>query len=260
MRSKNLAKGVLAAAALALTIMAAPASLVMAEETQGTYTVEKDDNLSKIAKKVYRNEKFWRVIYDANAAVVKSDYIIYKGQQLVIPALNDTSAPAAAVTAPDPAPATPAATPAPAPATPAATPNPTPAAPVAAAPAQEQAFTLDYSQIASWVTGGFVGQNAAGETVVMGTDADDEYGIIIFADNSNMTAASFVGPITYDGDYMTITDESNGLALTFTVAEIGDGILSLDMGNLGTVAVQAQVQEVVLNFIRTAIEAYTHVA
>ncbi len=79
MKAKNLAKGLLATAVLALTIMVTPASTVSAEGaqgTQGTYTVERGDNFSKIAKKIYGDEKLWRVIYNANSSVVKSNYII----------------------------------------------------------------------------------------------------------------------------------------------------------------------------------------
>ena len=54
--------------------------------SQGTYVVEANDNLSRIAQKVYGDNKAWRVIYNANSNVIKSDYIIYKGQVLVIPA------------------------------------------------------------------------------------------------------------------------------------------------------------------------------
>ena len=102
MKVKNLVKGLLATATLALTIMVTPASIVKAEEAQSTYTVERGDNLSKIAKKIYGDEKLWRVIYNANSAVVKSDYIIYKNQVLIIPAVQNTNN---AVT---PAPVTPA--------------------------------------------------------------------------------------------------------------------------------------------------------
>lgn len=52
---------------------------------QGTYTVEANDNLCKIAQKVYGDMKAWREIYKANP-VIKDDYIIYKGQILTIPA------------------------------------------------------------------------------------------------------------------------------------------------------------------------------
>lgn len=53
----------------------------------GTYTVERGDNLSKIAQKVYGDQKLWRKIYEANSNVIKSDYVIYASQVLTIPAL-----------------------------------------------------------------------------------------------------------------------------------------------------------------------------
>ena len=103
MTVKNLVKGLFATAALALAIVVTPASIVKAEGAQSTYTVERGDNLSKIAKKVYGNEKYWKVIYEANAGVVKSNYIIYKNQVLIIPAVDGIPAattPAPAVTTP----------------------------------------------------------------------------------------------------------------------------------------------------------------
>lgn len=262
MKLKSLAKGLLASAALALTIVATPASMVNAEEAQGTYTVEKDDNLSRIAQKVYGNDKLWKVIYEANSGVVKSNYIIYKGQVLIIPSVNSTPAAPAVTTPATPATTAPAATTptAPAATTPATPAVTTPAAPAATTPAADQGFVLDYNQLASWIDGGFVGTSTSGEAVIMATNADDTYGIIIFADDSTMTAASFVGPITYNNEYMTITDESNGLALTFAVAEAGDGVLALDVGEYGVATVAAQVKETVLSFIKLAIDGYTHVA
>ena len=62
-------------------ITAQPSSTAV---SQGTYTVEADDNLCKIAQKVYGDMKAWREIYKANS-IIKDDYVIYKGQVLVIP-------------------------------------------------------------------------------------------------------------------------------------------------------------------------------
>ena len=250
MKLKSLAKGLLATTALALALVAAPASTATAEEAQGTYTVEKDDCLRKIAKKVYGDEELWKRIYDANSAVVKSNYIIYKGQVLTIPASTT-----AAATAPAPETTVPQAT---AP-TPETTVPQTPAPDTTAAAANSK-FVLDYNAIASWVDGGFVGTSTSGEAVILATDSTSDYGIIIFADDSTMTAASFVGPITYNNEYMTITDESNGLAITFSVADAGDSTLVLNLGEYGVATVAAQTQDVVLNFIKLAIDQYTHVA
>lgn len=55
--------------------------------TPGTYTVERGDNLSKIAQKVYGDQNLWKKIYEANKDVIKSDYIIWANQVLIIPAL-----------------------------------------------------------------------------------------------------------------------------------------------------------------------------
>lgn len=264
MNAKNLAKGLLATATLALTLMVTPASIVKAEGAQGTYTVERGDNLSKIAKKVYGDEKLWRVIYNANSGVVKDNYIIYKNQVLIIPAVdnnNNSAVPTPVVTTPAPPVTTPApeaTTPAPAVTTPAPeTPVPAPA-PETTVP--EEGYTLDYNAIASWVDGGFIGVDASNSPVFMAIDASNEYAIIIFGDNSDMTAVSFAGPITYTDEYATIVDEANGLALTFSVAEVNDTTLALDMGDVGTAIIAAATKEDVLSTIKIAIENYKHVA
>ncbi len=268
MKVKNLKKYLLAVGVLAFAVMTAPASLVRAAETQGTYTVERGDNLSKIAKKVYGKETLWREIYKANAGTVKDDYIIYKGQVLAIPAANGSSAaapvtpaPAAPVPAPETTPVSEAATPVPAPETPApATPAPAPETSAPSAPAEAQEYTLDYNAIASWVDGGFIGNDGSGAPVVMALDAANDYAIIIFGDNSDMTAVSFAGPITYTDDTATITDETTGLALTFGVAEVNDSTLALSMGDLGSATITAAAKEDVLATIKIAVENYRHLA
>lgn len=52
-----------------------------------TYTVERNDNLTKIAQKVYGDKKYWKNIYEANKDVIKSNYMIWANQVLVIPEL-----------------------------------------------------------------------------------------------------------------------------------------------------------------------------
>lgn len=247
MKVKKFTKDLLVTSALALTIAAAPASSVRAEaaQTNTTYTVERNDNLSKIAKKVYGDERLWRVIYNANSGTVKSDYIIYRGQVLAIPSLDGNPQQT-------PAPSVPAQTPAPA--------GSAPSQQAAADSAQEQEYVLDYNAIAPWVDGGFIGNDESGAPVVMALNQANDYAIIIFGDNSDMTAVSFVGPITFSGDYATITDETNGMALTFSVTEAGDGKLALDMGDIGRAVITAATKESVLETIRTAIENYRHIA
>lgn len=261
MKMKSFSKGLLATAALALAVVVTPVSTVEAEAAEGAYTVEKGDYLYKIAKKVYGNGELWKVIYDANAGIVKKNYTIYQGQTLVIPDVNGTLAAAPASQTPATETQTPAQTPqtqAPAPAQ--QTPQTQAQAPQAPAQNSEQQFVLDYNQLAPWIHGGFVGTSTTGETVILALDSESDYGLAIFEDNSDMTAASFLGPITYNNEYMTITDETNGLSITFIVAEVSDGTLSLNMGDLGVATVTVQAREIVLDYVKKAIEGYTHVA
>lgn len=67
----------------ALTPAPEPAPVV----TANTYVVQRGDNLSKIAQKVYGDKKYWKNIYEANKATIKKDYTIWANQVLTIPAL-----------------------------------------------------------------------------------------------------------------------------------------------------------------------------
>ena len=57
------------------------------EHTLQSYTVEKGDSLSKIAKRVYGKASYWRQIYEANRDNVKDPDLIYPGQVLRLPEL-----------------------------------------------------------------------------------------------------------------------------------------------------------------------------
>lgn len=50
-----------------------------------TYTVQKGDSLSKIAKQEYGDGSQWRRIYDANRDQIKDPDLIHPGWTLVIP-------------------------------------------------------------------------------------------------------------------------------------------------------------------------------
>jgi len=50
-----------------------------------TYTVEKGDTLSKIAKHHYGDANKWRKIFDANTDILKDPDRIFPGQVLKIP-------------------------------------------------------------------------------------------------------------------------------------------------------------------------------
>ena len=53
------------------------------------YTVKKGDYLSKIAKEVYGNANKYNIIFEANKPMLKDADLIYPGQVLVIPPLDN---------------------------------------------------------------------------------------------------------------------------------------------------------------------------
>lgn len=67
---------------------------------------------------------------------------------------------------------------------------------------------------------------------------NDELGCAMFIDTSTSESGSWVGAVTVDEDnhLMSITDESNGTSLGFSVEESGNGYL-LDMGDVGAAVV-----------------------
>jgi nucleoid-associated protein YgaU len=56
-----------------------------AQSAVRTYTVVKDDTLSKIAKSMYGDANKWRRIYEANTDIIKNPDVIRPGQVLKIP-------------------------------------------------------------------------------------------------------------------------------------------------------------------------------
>ncbi len=53
------------------------------------YTVKKGDYLSKIAQEVYGNGNKYNIIFEANKPMLKDANLIYPGQVLIIPPLNN---------------------------------------------------------------------------------------------------------------------------------------------------------------------------
>lgn len=64
------------------------ADLAAAEFTSRTYTVQKGDTLSKIAKEMYGSAGKYPVIFEANQPMLSHPDKIYPGQMLRIPALD----------------------------------------------------------------------------------------------------------------------------------------------------------------------------
>ena len=55
------------------------------ESAEQTYTVEKGDSLSKIAKRVYGDAQQWRRIHEANRDIIDNPDLIHPGQVLKLP-------------------------------------------------------------------------------------------------------------------------------------------------------------------------------
>jgi nucleoid-associated protein YgaU len=60
-----------------------------APSSSRTYTIQKGDTLSGIAKREYGNASEWRAIYEANRDVIKDPDLIYPGQTINIPAREE---------------------------------------------------------------------------------------------------------------------------------------------------------------------------
>lgn len=59
------------------------------EHTIQSYTVEKGDSLSKIAKRVYGKASYWQQIFEANKDNIKDPDMIYPGQVLRLPEIDE---------------------------------------------------------------------------------------------------------------------------------------------------------------------------
>jgi len=83
----------------------APPAPARPEPRRRVYKVQADDNLIRIARKVYGrgHEQSYKVIYNANLGILPDEATVYIGQELVIPPLPGASSPAAPSAAAPPA-------------------------------------------------------------------------------------------------------------------------------------------------------------
>ena len=58
------------------------------QTAQTKHKVKKGESLFALARKYYKDERQWRVIYDANRSVLPAPDLLYEGQVLVIPPLD----------------------------------------------------------------------------------------------------------------------------------------------------------------------------
>lgn len=59
--------------------------LPQGDVTQPTYTVQRGDSLSRIAKELYGDASEWRHIFEANRDIITNPDLIHPGQVLRIP-------------------------------------------------------------------------------------------------------------------------------------------------------------------------------
>jgi nucleoid-associated protein YgaU len=53
-----------------------------------TYTIEKGDTLSAIAKRFYGKSKYWHQVYEANRDTIEDPDRIFPGQTIKLPAID----------------------------------------------------------------------------------------------------------------------------------------------------------------------------
>jgi hypothetical protein len=87
----------------------------------------------------------------------------------------------------------------------------------------------------------YMGLTEAGEGMYYAGASDGSFAIVLFADPQSLNTVSFVGPCEVANDnQLTVTDQVNGLALTFSVYQLEDGSWYLDLGEeLGGAVVAA---------------------
>lgn len=110
-------------------------------------------------------------------------------------------------------------------------------------------------------TEAYAGVSAAGEAVYYAGNDDGSEALLMYFNPTEMSHYAFVGPIVDNGDgTVTITDEKDGLTMTFGITAGDDGVLTIDMGDeLGTAVLAAADVDTVLLAI-LAVEANTNSA
>ena len=113
------------------------------------------------------------------------------------------------------------------------TPAPSASAPSTSEPAPTETDAPAEVEDFDWGTllsDAFIGISDAGEGYYLGFDAEYTFAVLAVLDLDG-NYVSFVGPLTENEDgSFTITDEENGLSLTFGAANMEDGTIQLDLG------------------------------
>lgn len=106
----------------------------------------------------------------------------------------------------------------------------------------EEVAAGDWYDFSDIFTTTYYGITEAGEAVALVMTDDQTFAALAVANPDSMESVSFVGTMerleAEDGTIgYTITDEANGLALTFTADFADDGTALLDLGDLGQMLV-----------------------
>ena len=109
-------------------------------------------------------------------------------------------------------------------------------------------FTSEEAKIARLkevYTIGYTGTDEEGTALYYVTDEDVSIGIFVIVSSDEQEAIILAGPITENGDQLTINDEESGDSLTFTVEEVESGIrLTFEDGST-TILIPTPAHEVI---------------
>ncbi|MDF2613277.1 MAG: hypothetical protein K0S71_1063 [Clostridia bacterium] len=114
---------------------------------------------------------------------------------------------------------------------------------------EEEEASEDYNltDLEGEMTEAYMGVTEAEEGFYYASNADGSLTIIIVADPKTAETASFVGKSEQVSDnQLTVTDETSGTSLTFSISPQDDGTLLLDLGNLGQAVIAECEPSVVL--------------
>lgn len=112
---------------------------------------------------------------------------------------------------------------------------------------QAEGETVQLTDLESMVDVAYMGITEAGEGMYYAGASDLSFAIVLFANPETRETASFVGPCTDNGDgSLTVSDETSGLTLTFSVYQLDDGSWYLDLGEQlgGAVLAECEVSQV----------------
>ena len=113
-----------------------------------------------------------------------------------------------------------------------------PAAPAEADTGAEESVSADWYDYADIFTVTYYGLSEAGEPVVFVMNDAEDFAVLAVVDPDTMESVSFVGEMTLSEDGLyTISDTTSNLSLTFSAEFYDDGSVSLDLGDLGALAV-----------------------